>query len=54
MACGTEDFGINNNRALAEAFKELGADIEFYEAPGIHSWTFWIPAAEKGLEFLLK
>ncbi len=54
MACGTEDFGIANNRELADFFKENGADIEFYEAPGIHSWSFWVPAAEKGIEWLLK
>lgn len=54
MACGTEDFGIANNRELADFFKENGADIEYYEAPGIHSWSFWVPAAEKGIEFLLK
>ena len=54
MACGTEDFGIANNRDLARFFQEQGADIEFYEAPGIHNWSFWIPAAEKGIEFLLK
>ena len=54
MACGTEDFGIASNRELADFFKENGADIEFYEAPGIHSWSFWVPAAEKGIEWLLK
>lgn len=54
MACGTEDFGIANNRDLADFFKQRGADIEYYEAPGIHNWSFWIPAAEKGIEFLLK
>ena len=54
MACGTEDFGIANNRELADFFKENGADVEFYEAPGIHSWSFWVPAAEKGIEWLLK
>ena len=54
MACGTEDFGIENNRNLAQFFKDQGADIEYYEAPGIHNWSFWIPAAEKGIQFLLE
>ena len=54
MACGTEDFGIENNRELAMFFTEAGAEIEYYEVPGIHNWSFWIPAAEKGIEFLLK
>ena len=54
MACGTEDFGIANNRELAGFFKEQRAEIEYYEAPGIHNWSFWVPAAEKGIEFLLK
>ena len=54
MACGTEDFGIANNRELAQFFKDNGADIEYYEDKGIHNWSFWIPAAEKGIEFLLK
>ena len=54
MACGTEDFGIANNRELAAFFKDNGADIEYYEAPGIHNWSFWVKEEEKGIEFLLK
>ena len=41
-------------RNLAKFFREQGADIEYYEAPGIHNWSYWIPAAEKGIQFLLK
>lgn len=54
MACGTEDFLIENNRALRDYFKSEGVDITYYESPGVHEWGFWDKYIEKAIPWLLK
>jgi len=41
MACGTEDGGLESNRALSEYLKGLGFDVTFEQGPGAHEWDFW-------------
>ncbi len=41
LDCGTEDFLINSNRALAEQLLKRKIPHEFRELPGTHSWPYW-------------
>ena len=41
MACGTEDFLIEPNRAMHRFLEEEGVPHEYHEAPGIHDMNFW-------------
>ena len=41
MACGTEDFLIENNREMHRFLEAEGVPHEYHEAPGIHDMVFW-------------
>lgn len=53
LACGTEDFLIENNREFAEFLKTHNADFIYEEGPGVHDWKFWNRYLDKGLDKLL-
>ena len=52
MACGTEDFLIENNRQVHAGLENMGIDIEYFEGPGTHNWDFWDGWIEKGMCWL--
>lgn len=52
MACGTEDFLIEENRDYAAFLRENGADLTYVEGPGAHTWDFWDTYIEKVLTWL--
>lgn len=52
MACGTEDFLIENNRRFRDFLLENEADVTYVESPGIHNWVFWDEYIYKVLEWL--
>ena len=41
MACGTEDFLIENNREMHRFLEQEGIPHEYHEAPGVHNMVFW-------------
>ena len=41
MACGTEDFLIEPNRAMHRFLEAEGVPHEYHEAPGVHDMVFW-------------
>ncbi len=41
MACGTEDFLLENNRDFRDFLVEHQVDVTYYESPGTHEWKFW-------------
>ena len=53
MACGTEDFLINENRAFHEFLLSENADVDYNESPGIHDWKFWNEYLEPGIQWIL-
>ena len=53
MACGTEDFGYDNNVKLHEMLKEHEVDVTYHEGPGEHNWTFWNSCLEPSLKWML-
>jgi S-formylglutathione hydrolase FrmB len=49
MACGTEDFLINENRDLHNFLVSQNVEHTYVEGSGVHDWTFWNEYIEKGL-----
>ena len=47
MACGTEDFLIENNRAMHRFLESEGIPHEYHEAPGTHDMAFWSEHIQK-------
>ncbi len=41
MSCGTEDFLIENNRAMHRFLESEGVEHVYEEEPGIHNMDFW-------------
>ena len=52
MACGTEDFLINENRDYHEFLVDNQIDVTYVEGPGAHTWEFWDTYIYKVLEWL--
>lgn len=47
MACGTEDFLIEPNRAMHRFLEEEGVAHTYWEDAGIHDLVFWTKCVEK-------
>ena len=43
MSCGTEDSLFDDNVKFRDYLRELGYEVDWYEGPGEHAWTFWGP-----------
>jgi S-formylglutathione hydrolase FrmB len=41
VACGTSDFFLETNRALATRLSTLKIPYEYHETPGGHAWEYW-------------
>lgn len=41
MACGTEDFLLQQNRSFRDFLKQQNVAVRYEESPGIHDWKFW-------------
>lgn len=54
MACGTEDFLIENNRRMRDSLEKLGIPVQYQEAPGIHDWKFWGGWIPKLVDWLME
>lgn len=54
MACGKQDFLTNENKAFYEFLTNNGADVRFDEADGVHDWSFVVPHAYKGIEYIIE
>lgn len=52
IACGTEDFLIEPNRAYRDFLREQGAELTYEEGPGIHDYSFWNEYITHVLEWL--
>ena len=47
MACGTEDFLLENNRRFHRFLQDRGVDHQYFESPGNHNDEFWSEYAVK-------
>lgn len=54
MACGSEDFLIENNRAFHSFLKKENIEVTYVEAPGVHDWNFWNRYLEPGIKWALE
>ncbi|MCC5894529.1 MAG: acetylesterase [Alkalibacterium sp.] len=53
LACGTEDFLFEENRALHEQLVTQGIKHEYMEEPGEHNWSFWTQSLTQALAWAL-
>ena len=53
MACGTEDFLLENNRQFRDFLEKEGVDLFYQESEGIHDWQFWNQYLEPAIRWLL-
>ena len=49
--CGTEDFLIEDNRALHRALAGMNVPHEYREFPGAHDWDYWDRHVQGALAF---
>lgn len=54
MACGTEDFLFEPNKAFKAELDNMGYPVTFVTAPGVHDFNFWRVHLEKGLEWAIE
>lgn len=52
MACGTEDFLLDANRAYRDLIREKGFDLTYCEGAGGHEWDFWDAYIKKAIDWL--
>jgi len=53
MACGTEDFLIEENRSFRDFLKAQEVDVTYRESAGIHDWDFWNEYLEPSILWML-
>lgn len=54
MACGTEDFLLNENRNYHNFLTSENIEHTYIEGPGIHNWDFWNEYIEKSILWTLE
>ena len=53
LACGTEDFLLNENREFHEFLNKNEIPHTYKESAGIHDWKFWNEYLEKAIQGML-
>ena len=53
IACGTEDFLLEENRAFYKFLKDEKVEVKYIESPGEHNWQFWNYYLEPSIKWLL-
>lgn len=53
MACGTEDFLLEENRDFHEFLNTESISHVYIESPGTHDWKFWDDYIEKAILWML-
>jgi len=54
LACGTEDFLLDNNRQFKAFLDEHQVPAEYRESPGIHDYVFWNQYLEPGIQWMVR
>lgn len=52
MACGTEDFLLEQNRDFHKFLTEQEVDVTYYESKGVHDWKFWNEYLEPAIQWM--
>lgn len=53
MACGTEDFLINENREFKAFLDKHGISVNYVEGEGVHDWVYWNRHLEPAIRWML-
>lgn len=53
MACGTEDFLLQENREFHSFLVKENAVVDYHESPGVHDWSFWNAYLEPAVKWML-
>jgi putative tributyrin esterase len=54
MACGTEDFLLNENHKYRDFLFSENINLTYVEGPGVHDWNFWNEYIEKAIIWALE
>ena len=54
MACGSEDFLLNENHEFRDFLEKKGVDVTYKESAGIHDWKFWNEYLEPAIQWLIE
>ncbi|MDE7313135.1 MAG: acetylesterase [Eubacterium sp.] len=54
MACGTQDFLIQENHLFRDFLTERGVEFTYHESSGEHDWVFWNQYLEPAVKWLLE
>lgn len=54
MACGKDDFLIENNRAFKKILDGFKVEVTYIEDEGIHDWLYWNAHIEPAIEWLVQ
>lgn len=54
MACGTEDFLIEENREFYNFLTDHNVAVTYKESPGVHNWDFWNAYLEPSIKWALE
>ena len=52
MACGTEDFLLENNRQLHAFLEQENVPHQYLEGPGVHNMVFWSEYIVRAIEWI--
>lgn len=52
LACGTEDFLLENNRVFHHFLQQEGVEHIYEEGPGSHEWDFWDRYIKRVIDWL--
>lgn len=52
MACGTDDFLLEENKKFSQLLTNHGVAHEFVLGPGSHEWDFWDTYIKKAIDWL--
>lgn len=53
VACGTEDFLIDENRTFNKFLLENNVEHSYFESKGVHDYVFWNEYLEKSIKWFL-
>lgn len=54
LACGTEDFLLNENREFKEYLDSQKVPVQYEEAPGTHNFDFWNQYLETAVRWMVE
>jgi putative tributyrin esterase len=52
VACGTEDYNYDGNKAFVDYAKSLPVEVTYEEGPGGHDWDFWDAYIQRALDWM--